>query len=380
MDNATRSSEHIHQLNILPEWEFTRSRTKDGATFAFHSSQMCPGYSIQVSNWRLRKNARDQCAPSEDIGDLILGAHNELKRVLGESAFEKTNRVQSVMRKNAELHRAALDLRKNAGQSRERLFQADRWDILSRKIMKICLVRAAIEDLILAPGVEILSFPLVTLTALNKSRYIVENAPWSFNKPPRRVEHLAMTGFNSGLMNGILAFAPGSEDVWIVSKFSQCEVELKWDRGAAVLAEFPYLKDMSRSLAEQEKKVVKAEIAPPSPPENLKITEALMWGILEKIAVHDAKLTTHPTPSEFFRAYMIEKLTTKAMRRRKWKDRTIRNRRQLVETVIAEQRSDPKVNLRKFRDDIDPRIFHTAERQIEAVRKRGREAFLDRNE
>jgi|GEM_PF-5373951 len=125
--------------------------------------------------------------------------------------------------------------------------------------MKAYLVRAAMEDLLLAPRVELLSFPLWTLTSFNKARYSIANAPWSFHKPPCRVEHLAKTGFNSGLTYGILAFAPNSEDIWIVSKFSQCEVELICNREAALKKEFPWFMDALKSAATKKPLVIFSE-------------------------------------------------------------------------------------------------------------------------
>ena len=118
------------------------------------------------------------------------------------------------------------------------------------------------------------------------------------------------------------------------------------------------------------------ELNPSEPmPEKLELTTVMLYAIMEKLAVHDAKTSARPTPSEYFRAYMITKLPPKTMRLKGWKDRTMRGRRQLVENVIAENYGS-KVNLRKFRDTIDSRIFHAAEIQMEAARKHGSKAHL----
>ena len=365
MDSATKSAEHANELTISPDWKFTRSRLMDGTTFAFHSSKTCPGYSIQISNWRLRKVAHPIGGHSTDIDDLALGIRDELERVLGKTAFEKSNRVQSDLLKEAS---------QTPGLFRQTGLLAEKYLGLQDKF-----TIALMEDL-WSPQVALLSVPLSVLTVRNKTPYVIEKVPWSFRTPPCRLQHFATTGFNSRIGRGIVACVPGSEDVWIVSSFSQCEVEPSCDRSA----EFTGINDLVQSITAEVMKVLKAVPQKPAtdngktiqqPPEKLELAAALLWAILEKIAVHDAKATARPTPSEFFRAYMIDKLTSKAMKLRGWRERTLRNRRQLAETVIAECYGS-KVSLRKFRDIVDPRIFRAAEQQIEAARKHGRKAFL----
>lgn len=137
------------------------------------------------------------------------------------------------------------------------------------------------------------------------------------------------------------------------------------------------LEQITARLTHLEQSVTQKHAKPTeSPtPDKLTVTQAVMWTILNQLAVHDAKMSARPTLSEYFRAYMMDKLTTKAMKQRGWKERTMRNRRQLAEKVITETYGR-KINLRKFRDTIDPRIFRAAEEQLEAARARGRKACL----
>lgn len=117
-------------------------------------------------------------------------------------------------------------------------------------------------------------------------------------------------------------------------------------------------------------------VAPPSPPERIEITSPVMDAIRNRLAERDAGMKARPTLTEFFHAYMIEKLPLKAMRSRGWSDRTIRNRRQLAEIVIAEHFGG-QVQLGKFRDAIDPRIWRESERELKRARERGRKARLE---
>ena len=157
MDCPTKGLKQVHQLEISPDWAYTRSRLKDGVMFSFHSSKTCPGYSIQVSNWRLCKVACDQSGHSDDIGDLILGAHHELKRLLGVTAGENMKRAHLAMRQGEDMQLAVSNLRKLVGQSQERLCEVERWEIWSRKAVKAKLINAALEDLMSSPRVALLS-------------------------------------------------------------------------------------------------------------------------------------------------------------------------------------------------------------------------------
>lgn len=113
-----------------------------------------------------------------------------------------------------------------------------------------------------------------------------------------------------------------------------------------------------------------AVAAIPPTPKTLELTQVLYYAIMEKLAVYDAKVSAHPWHSEYFRAFMIEKLSTREMKMKPWNERTMRLRKKTIENVIAESYGIQRINLRKYRDSVDPRTFSAAEEQMDAVRKR----------
>lgn len=114
----------------------------------------------------------------------------------------------------------------------------------------------------------------------------------------------------------------------------------------------------------------------PLPAEKIELTMPIMEAIRNRLAEHDGAMKARPTLSEFFQAYMIQKMSTNTMRAHGWSDRTIRNRRCLAERVIAEHFGG-KVQLRKFRDSIDPRVWGAAERELKRARERGCNVHLE---
>ena len=236
---------------IPQDWEYTKSRTKDGIMFAFHSSKTCPGYSVEVSNWRLRK-----CAVTpwdEEKGDLglISWISLELRRVFGKSMFKKSRRISLNYRKA--LKRMTWQLRRSkglAGLSDLCICDRDTSDALAIETSEG--VEAKVEELYGNPRIALLSRPMVVLSARDKTPHILDYAPWPFPSPPHALRHLAPTGFASLSEYGILALAPGCEDVWIVSKFHRSEVKINRNREATIEKEHPQLKQWAEIATKTE--------------------------------------------------------------------------------------------------------------------------------
>ncbi len=241
---------------VQPDWEYTRSRDRNGTIFAFHSSDTCPGYSIHISNWRLRKNS----ARINDEKALRDKAYSELERCAGDLGFAETNKIkEEIDRKTKAIIASAGLLRPDFLARIGQKYQA----LLNEYEEKLFI--ASIKDT-LSPWLAPLSVSLMSLVMRDKAEYVVDSVPWSFKKPPIALQHLAKTGFNSRFGWGIIALPWPSDDVWVVSKFSQCEVEPQWNRPATIKKEFPWLDELSdfkgsMSEATKQLSVVPAVIA-----------------------------------------------------------------------------------------------------------------------
>lgn len=221
-------------LNISPKWDFTRSRSGGRTTFNFHSAGECPGYVVTVSDWRLRRETCCPESPSANLVDIALDALQELKRTLGEDAFAEVERVRE---SSSEKVKAIAKNCMRAGPH----FLSPRRIIQAASDAATVEIGGALLRAMFSPRVIYLSTPLLTLIWRDKARWVVEKQPWPYREPPCTLSHLATTGFASRMPWGILAVHKGSADVWIVSRFAECEVDLSWNREDALRREFPAL-------------------------------------------------------------------------------------------------------------------------------------------
>jgi hypothetical protein len=235
---------------------------------------------------------------------LLLGALEELKRVLGEDAFVRFNReIAAPDREDAGLGLSPADLSRRPSE-------------LSARARRC--VTAFAKD-VLSPNVAILSVPLLVLTLRDKVTYVIDQAPWPESAPPQRLVHLASTGFDSKLGWGIVAFPTSSPDVWVVSKFSRSYVELNWNRASAVLKEFPWLNDLGNVVAKTRATLEAVHS------DNRELREAK--GRLEEMLAQGFFAFTQQIDPKSFKVFctiMAEGDVAKASRKLKMPDSTLR--------------------------------------------------------
>jgi len=215
-------------LVISQDWDFTRTREKGGETFAFHSAGTCPGYSITISGWRLRKIPGAQITQDE----LFLRGLDELNCHLGGSVCPGRKGLETLKTKVKEkmFPPGGLmppDWTSKTAAGNQKAYEQE-FLIELRRIL-------------FSPRVARLSVPLLTLIIRDSAEYRLDKEPWSHGGPPRELRHLAASGFDSQCPLGILARPPTGKYLWIVSKFKECAIELKWNRRAAIEAEYPLM-------------------------------------------------------------------------------------------------------------------------------------------
>jgi hypothetical protein len=237
------NEQNIHRLDISPDWEFTHTKDRNRPTFALISSASCPGYSIQLSPWRLRK----KIGQTLDLPELATHAFRKLRNTLGEEAFPETNRVEA----------------ESIGSGRNPLMKYRRLCLDKKNPEKIQfdVMTANTEDLF-SPRVAEVSIPFLTLSRRDQVEYEIDRAPWPFDLPPRALEHLATSGFKSPFPWGVIAIPPHGNDVWIVSKFSQNEIGVKYDRKATMEREFPELHALCQGARIMRGELAEARVIP----------------------------------------------------------------------------------------------------------------------
>ncbi len=244
---------------ISPSWEFTCSRLADSTIFSFHSTSNCPGYVIEISDWRLRKKLAAPEAPLADRDmDSAIQVFEELKRALGDSVFGEYNHAYASLKELSS--RPVVDPAVHPlGLQVSHIEEGD------PQVWKIAFtttteelgaarneVRVALRRDLSSPDIAPLSIPLIALEIRDNAPYSIEKVPWREQRPPGSLQHLAKTGFESQLNAGILAVPQSGDDVWIVSRFSKCEVQIRWDRRIAVSAEFPGLNAIDKITSRLE--------------------------------------------------------------------------------------------------------------------------------
>ena len=268
MPSAINYDDDQHVFPISPSWEFTRTRDKSGTTFAFHSDGQRRGYSVRVSNWRLRKATSSPSSSPADIMGLHIEADAELVRVLGDDAFKRSRVVMERIQNLVEAIEHTLERseeRKEILLPRLRIRHDDQTEQISappktpeisekhdlEKLNREYQVARFMD--MFDPRVALYFIPIHSLIMRDRVPYVFENTPWPFEAPPRMLRHLGDLGFSSRAGYGITALPPSGEDTWIVSAFSECEVEAKWDRAAA-LKTVSSLKDVvSRHMAQNDR-------------------------------------------------------------------------------------------------------------------------------
>ena len=217
-----------HTLNISPDWEYTSTRIEGESTFAFHSSGTCPGYSIKISGWRLRKIPGAQITQDE----LFLRGLDELNRHLGDSVCPGRKGLETLKTKVKEKMFPPGGLMPPDWMSK---MAAENQKAYEQEFL------IELRRILFSPRVARLSVPLLTLIIRDSAEYRLDKEPWSHSGPPRELRHLAASGFDSQCPLGILARPPTGKYLWIVSKFKECAIELKWNRRAAIEAEYPLM-------------------------------------------------------------------------------------------------------------------------------------------
>lgn len=194
---------------IPRHWPYTVMRTDGGTTFSFHSSKDCPGFTLEISDLRIRDTKRSR--------DRISALSNDLFRNFLRSKFDAIRESLT----------AALSKGPQDDKSREmqHLYNTriEDWDILSI---------AALEG----KGTGVSEF---------------DQSPWPDSAPPRELRHLLPGGFELHLNKGILAAPTAGDDLWIVRKFSMCQIELS----PSVQAEYTekYVKKLEKLLGDSSK-------------------------------------------------------------------------------------------------------------------------------
>jgi hypothetical protein len=106
----------------------------------------------------------------------------------------------------------------------------------------------AIKADLMSPKIAILAVPLFSLMDRDKCFYVIEKKEWLYSGPPQELEHLGARGFDSRLGYGILALPSNRYPAWIVSSFSERNVELRWNRSKALEAEYPEFRESAKTL------------------------------------------------------------------------------------------------------------------------------------
>lgn len=220
-------------LVISQDWDFTRTREKGGETFAFHSAGTCPGYSIKISGWRLRKKPGAQITQDE----LFLRGLDELNRHLGDSVCPGRKGLETLKTKVKEKMFPPGGLMPPDWMSK---MAAENQKAYEQEFL------IELRRILFSPRVARLSVPLLTLIIRDSAEYRLDKEPWSHSGPPRELRHLAASGFDGQCPLGILARPPTGKYLWIVSKFKECAIELKWNRRAAIAAEFPWIINLEK--------------------------------------------------------------------------------------------------------------------------------------
>lgn len=142
----------------------------------------------------------------------------------------------------------AEERRRNQGDTPARIISLSRQAAEARNLLD----RAAIENQIRLMMVFVL--PLGKLTRQNHAFYAIDNARWPDTEPPRTLQHAEPRGFEKQLKDGIIATASSGNDVWIVRRFSRCQVEL------SASAQLNLVKELNLDLPTETKQLMKDTI------------------------------------------------------------------------------------------------------------------------
>lgn len=410
-------------FNIPKDWTYTRSVSPDDTTFIFHPAGERPGYTLRISHVRLRKEKLPEGhAPNETVA--LNASIATLTDFLGADAFLRHERAKADMeaitrtRMDALVRmREALELanpwRRRPGRllhvskmEEERYKQlVDEFEEEPKRLecdlrAAACAIAVAFIKDITDEKVNWLALPYTTVVHRNQCPYSLERTRWPHKEPPCVLHHSSQRGFTSDRGRCLLAESSNPGDFWAVRFFEPSDVSHTFESEPTSAPKRDLHESLSKTIAiaveahlSPKLEAIRAEICgmKTSIPDRrvrarenssgtdgaeLELSEALLTAIYEKLAIYDSRSTAQPSARDYFSAFMREKLGAREMKRRGWKERTMRNRRVLVEAVICELYGKD-ISLRKFRHAIDPRVFHAAERQIEAARKRGRNAFLE---
>jgi len=335
--------------------DFTRTRIGDETIFAFHADGDCPGYTVKISGWKLRKAV---VLPGDGHGPVQEARPKpvtQLRKIFGEEFFRESRRV--LAEGNEEI-RVAMEKFDDpfslpsvgiAPLSMARVRpRRDEYLAELRRALNEKYVSALRKDLF-SPPVALLSVPMACLCLRDGGSYFIEKEPWPFSVPPESLDHLEKEGFDHPDPWGIIASPPGGGDVWVVSGFSRFGVDVQWDLKAALQKEYPWLEQIGDWLSKLDLTAEGVKEAN-EPPEPLTLEET----VLLKIAMDAPKLDGHcrvrPGHWEVFLAAWKERMSAYDMaRRKKWNRRTASARLSAVEqrffrgAKVSEFLFDPSV-------------------------------------
>jgi len=279
-------------FDISPEWEYTRKPGyPDGIAYDFITGHGCLGFELVVSNWCLRKADNSPigqpaaqavtaplgmgiAAPSasdiaekwkaiyrQALSQYVDGWQRQLCKLLGDDQlFAKSTQIRNrFIERYGNMFRDALEKRldeKTQGTTVAALDVLDtkrfltEWGTLEWPEYKITLTKE-----IYSPRVFFFAAPLLHLEECHGVPYIIENRPWPDTSPPRRLLHAAKNGFDKKLPCGIVALTERDDAVWIVRRYSKCEVTLKSNRNVYFKSQFSRLYDQLSTLEGIESQV-----------------------------------------------------------------------------------------------------------------------------
>lgn len=206
--DTMKNSSSNNTLYVSPDWDYKQSRVKDGTIFAFNSSDTCPGYSIHISDWRLRKRTIDVTPKSRSA--YFEEAITEFEKALGRAGIWSKEYIAGIC---AGQFKAQLDIERF--KSALQKASEHRGESISIELN----AELTMEEIYTPLGMFILT-PLVMLAVRYETLYEAEMKPWPYDTPPAAIWHIVKGGFERREPYGMVAASTSSEDLWVVSSLS----------------------------------------------------------------------------------------------------------------------------------------------------------------
>lgn len=233
-------------LCLSIDWASTVQAVGDNLQFQFISSGSCPGYSFQITNWRLRATPLHPQDHEVELSKYVLA---EVRRGIGADVYDQLEK-----RRDARISEIISD---NIRHRHDPLMRQIEW-VKARVIEEVQPeIQKELCQFLILPQIAVLFIPLFSLCVRDNLLYEVECASWPSSEPPYSLFHLAATGFAGKAAYGILAQPKQSKDYWVTTRFVRGEVRFNGDRDAALRKEFP-IESISSWMGDLKKEIIKS--------------------------------------------------------------------------------------------------------------------------